>query len=141
MRIHLPIYLFMGNVVQISEAVSIAMHCMATIAKSDEQLNSVQLAEKLGFSKNHVSKIMQLLVKHNFLISNRGPKGGFKLAKEPENISLLDIYQLVEGIVRDELPCHAINNCPFKQCLFGGITQQLTNDFISYFKGKTLADI
>ena len=44
-----------------------------------------------------LGKIMQGLVKANILISERGKKGGFRLEKKPENISMYDVITAVEG--------------------------------------------
>ncbi len=44
-----------------------------------------------------LGKIMQGLVKANILVSERGKKGGFRLEKKPEEISMYDVITAVEG--------------------------------------------
>jgi Rrf2 family protein len=53
-------------------------------------------------------KIMHILSKQGFVKSFRGVGGGFALAKEAENITLLDIVQAMEGPV-------VINRCLSKE--------------------------
>ena len=89
----------MATVFTLSEAVSIAMHGIVLIANSEDSLNVHEIAERTKSSKHHVAKIMQRLVKEGFLTSNRGPTGGFILKKKPELISLLDVYESIEGKV------------------------------------------
>lgn len=64
-----------------------------------------------------LGKIFQTLVRAGLLKSSKGPGGGFALARDPEEISLYDIYRAVDGdtyldacavgLARcsDEMPC------------------------------------
>lgn len=131
----------MAKFISISEAASLAIHSMALIAASETKLNVNQIAEITGASKNHLAKVMQMLVKYDFLVSNRGPRGGFELKRNADEISLLEIYQLMEGII-DRQHCGLHNSpCPFSECIFGGMTRQFTSDFIDYLQNKRLSDI
>jgi len=46
-----------------------------------------------------LGKILQSLAKSEILVSERGKKGGFKLNKKPENITIYDIIKSIEGEV------------------------------------------
>jgi len=48
-------------------------------------------------SASYLSKVFQQLVKAGVMRSHRGSKGGYALAKEPKEITLLDIAQVIEG--------------------------------------------
>ena len=64
-----------------------------------------------------LGKIFQTLVRAGLLKSSKGPGGGFALAKDPETISLYDIYRAIDGTTyldacavglsrcSDEVPC------------------------------------
>jgi len=131
----------MSKLFNLSEASTIAIHSMGLIAKSKETLNAIQIAEITGFSKNHISKVLQHLVKNNFLNSTRGPKGGFVLNHKPEEVSLLDIYELIEGTPQNNQCKMSCANCPFSKCIFGGLTDKFTREFQSYLKEKKLSDL
>lgn len=47
-----------------------------------------------------LTKILQPMIKRGIVTSQRGVGGGFLLAKEPEQITLLDIFQAQEGDLR-----------------------------------------
>lgn len=87
----------MAKVVNISEAASIAMHGMIMIAQKNSIVNVNSIAEHTKSSRHHVAKIMQRLVKEDFITSQRGPKGGFVLKKKSEEISFLNIFEAIEG--------------------------------------------
>jgi Rrf2 family protein len=130
----------MAKIVNITEAVSIALHSMILIAKSKEQLNVNKLAEITNSSKFHIAKIMQKLVKDDFLVSQRGPSGGFSLTKSPEEITLLEIYESIEGkISLSRCPLNR-ETCPFGRCIFEDLTIRMTKEFKEYLENKTLAD-
>jgi len=44
-----------------------------------------------------LGKIFQTLVRAGLLKSSKGPGGGFSLAKDPDSISLYDIYRAIDG--------------------------------------------
>lgn len=131
----------MAKFINISEAASLAIHSMALISAGDAKLNVNQIAEITGASRNHLAKVLQMLVKYDLLVSNRGPKGGFELKKDAGQISLFEIYQLIEGVI-DENYCGLHHHpCPFEDCVFGGMIRQFTNDFVEYLQNKKLSEI
>ena len=130
----------MGRIVNFSEAVSIGIHGMVLIARSDENLNVLRIAELTGASKHHVAKIMQRLVKDNFLTSTRGPNGGFVLKRPADSISILEIYESIDGAISVE-KCPMDNSiCPFELCLVGTVVNNATREIRSYFAKQKLSD-
>ena len=130
----------MSKIFNISDAASLGIHSLAIIAKSKKQINANMIAQMTNFSKNHLSKILQRLVKDNFIKSERGPRGGFVLNKESKDITLLEIYESIEGEL--QTPKCDIHNgvCLFNNCIFGGMDKKLTIEFREFLKNKTLFD-
>jgi len=84
--------------------------------------------------------VLQRLVKANFLKSNRGPSGGFALKKTPKEISLLEIYEAIEGTL-DVSGCPLNKSaCPFKKCMMEDMVKNISKEFRDYLKNKTLKD-
>ena len=128
----------MSKVVSISEAASIALHGMILIARSDPSINVIQIAEKTGASRHHVAKIMQRLAKNNYLISHRGPSGGFKLKKDPADITFLEIYEAIEGSI-EITPCPLDKKiCPFEKCIMDNVTNKMTLQFREHLQHQKL---
>ncbi len=132
----------MSHIVNISEAASIGIHVIVLIARSkNNNMNVKNLSELTGASKNHIAKVMQRMVKDNFVKSTRGPAGGFVLNKPPQEISLLNVYESLEGEM-------AISKCPFdhhicafEECMMGGIIHKVTDELREYFKNKKISDL
>jgi Rrf2 family protein len=128
----------MAKIFSMSEAASIAIHSMVLIARNKNGINAVKIAEQTGSSKNHISKVAQRLVKNDLLKSVRGPSGGFMLKKSPANITLLEIYQSIEGPL-DITDCPLANQvCNFDQCLMGNVINKMTIEFKRFLKEQTL---
>jgi Rrf2 family protein len=128
----------MAKIVNLSEAASLAIHAMVMIAKSDTHINVNVIAQEMGASRNHLAKVLQQLVKFNYLKSVRGPSGGFVLNSDPSKITLLDIFEAIEGKI-DVPECPLDRQvCPFNKCLMGGMVRNVTNQFRDYFGEQTL---
>ena len=128
----------MGNIVHLSEAASIAIHSLVLIAKAEQQVNVQYISDETGSSKHHVAKVLQRMAKAGFIISTRGPHGGFSLNMAPGAIYLLDVYEAIEG--KMEIPqCLADHRiCPFNKCLLDDVAQKMTVQFRNYLKGQTI---
>ena len=128
----------MAKLVHLSEASSLALHSMVLIAQSDSHINVNMLAKRMNASRNHLAKVLQQLVKFNFLKSVRGPSGGFILGKPASEITLLNIYEAIEGSI-DVTDCPLDKQiCPFNKCLMGGMIKDVTVQFRGYFGKQTL---
>ncbi len=131
----------MAKIVSYSEAASIGMHGMVLVARAGETINVQKIAEVTGSSRHHVAKVMQRLVKEVFLISNRCPSGGFNLNIEPKNITLLQIYEAIEGQVKVISCPHEKQVCPFGKCLLGSVVSNMTQTFRDHLSTNSLADL
>lgn len=130
----------MSNIFSLSEASSIALHSMVLIAKTTEKLNVIQISERIGSSKHHVAKVMQRLAKVRLVESNRGPSGGFYLQKDPAQITLLEIYEAMEGKLTVHHCMNDREDCPFGSCLMGDMSQRLGAEFKVFMESRTLRD-
>lgn len=140
LSIQIPVYLIkkMNKLINFSEATSIAIHSLAYIAFAGRLVNASELAEKTFFSKNHISKVLQTLTRHNLLHSERGPNGGFSLKKDPGTISLMDIYSLIEG-KPDEIFCGIHKDrCNFSACVYGDMMDKFAADIYNYLQNRTI---
>lgn len=126
----------MGNILRISEAASIALHAMLILAAKQLTFYSVkEIAARLNVSENHLSKVLQRLVKAGLVVSVKGNKGGFKIAKDPQYLFLLDVYEAIDGkfqpstCLLNRTPCE--NNC-----IMGDLMASI-NDQVKQFFTKT----
>jgi Rrf2 family protein len=130
----------MSQLISLSEAAAIGLHGMVHIASSKEKLNVGQISEFIGSSRHHVAKVLQRLAKEGFISSNRGPAGGFELKMAPEELTLLDIYEAIEGTIDTHICLGNKVVCPFRKCIFGDMSHKMTFEFRSYMQSHNLAE-
>ncbi len=115
----------MSTLLNLSEGSSLALHSLAIIAgKTPERVNVKYLAKKLQASEAHLAKVFQQLSKSGVVRSFRGPNGGFVLSKSPNDISLLEIHELIDGKVDLQTCPLGKNHCPMENCIFGNSLTQ-----------------
>ena len=71
---------------------------LAVNGKGNEKVGIKKIAQDLDIPTPFLGKILQNLVKYKILTSTKGPHGGFALAKDPYEISLLDIIEVIDGM-------------------------------------------
>jgi len=67
----------------------------------ESSLSAKDLAEFYGFPQEALAKILQRLAKAGLLLSHHGIKGGYTLARDPHQISVLDVISASERATRD----------------------------------------
>jgi len=88
----------MSGVLKISNAATIALHAMTYLAAfPDNKHMTKEIASLHQVSEAHLSKVLQRLTRAGLVKAVRGPKGGFSLAKSADEISLLEVYETIEG--------------------------------------------
>ncbi|MDD3419548.1 MAG: Rrf2 family transcriptional regulator [Candidatus Gastranaerophilales bacterium] len=131
----------MQSIVKLSEATAIALHAVIYISRQGEKTSSVkEIAKKFQISDNHLSKVLQRLVKAGYLTSSKGPKGGFLIAEKHKDASFLEIYKVIEGdmpftsCLFDKQPCKA------SSCIMGELINKINKEFIDYFTKTKISD-
>ncbi|MCA9502643.1 MAG: Rrf2 family transcriptional regulator [Myxococcales bacterium] len=61
--------------------------------------NARDLAESADLPVPMVSKILKALAREGILVSQRGSKGGYQLARPPEDLTVADMIRVLEGPV------------------------------------------
>lgn len=129
------------NMLKFSEAVSLGLHAMAALAKDPETpRRNVELAERFGSSGNTLSKVLQRLTHAGMLEAVRGPAGGYRLAKAPSEIRLLDVYEALEGPL-GKAGCLLGNPACNGRCILGGMVEEVHEKVRHYLTATTLADL
>jgi Rrf2 family protein len=125
----------------ISEASSIAIHSLAYVAGSEGPVNANRLSEETGFSRNHIAKVLQTLVKHGYLSSGRGPLGGFEIRRKADDISLIEIVVLIEGRKEGNYCGISKEKCPFETCVFGDLPEEFDRKFRKFYSERRISEI
>ena len=75
-----------------------AMFYIASHSTEEKNISLSEIASDKDIPQHFLSKILQLLVKHKLLVSMKGPHGGFRLKRAPEDITLIEIVKAIDGL-------------------------------------------
>jgi Rrf2 family protein len=97
-----------------SSRFAVAVHVLTLMAwADDEPLKSEQVADSVNTNAVVIRRILCELAESKLVVSQSGSMGGSKLARQPEQITLLDIYEAVENRGVFSLHRHPPNrDCP-----------------------------
>lgn len=83
---------------KLSKLTDYATVILGFMAKDNSYVHAaMEIATATGIALPTVSKILKLLVNADVLISTRGAKGGYALARAPEQISVAAVISAMEG--------------------------------------------
>jgi Rrf2 family protein len=101
-----------------------------------------EIASDLGIPANYLSKTLQTLVKEHLLRSTRGPRGGFRLARPAERITLYEIIAPYGDLDADRKcllgrpECSDRNPCPAHHAW-----KSTSDQLAAFFRTTTVADV
>jgi Rrf2 family protein len=89
---------------KLTRASSYAIHALAFMGtqKSTKPVASHHIAQARGIPERFLLKVLKPLVAARVLHSIKGPNGGYRLAKSPSDISLLEVLEAVDGPIRGQ---------------------------------------
>ena len=73
----------------------IALRHLAVQART---ASAKDIAESYGIPLPLLSKVLQKLTKSGFLISEQGTNGGYRLSRDPHEITALEVIRTIDGI-------------------------------------------
>ena len=136
---------------RLSEGVEWGVHCAELLAVIPDgtALPSSRLAEFHGIPAPYLAKTMQALTRAGIAESMPGRRGGFRLARPPAAITLLDIVLAVEGDefafrckeIRRRGPARLPARCYSSVCGVAGAMWRAEEAWRAELRGTTLADL
>jgi len=91
----------MQHVLRISRKIDYAIRAMIHLATIPEGtvVPFREIGRQMDVPEDFLAKILKTLVDQGLVKSTRGPHGGYALARNPVDVSFLDVIEAVEGPV------------------------------------------
>jgi Rrf2 family protein len=91
---------------KLSRTVAYALQATLQLAQTDHlgPIPCSRIAAEGKMPERFLLQILRSLVAHGILCSTRGVDGGYTLDRTPDNISLLDIIEAIEGPLSPVIP-------------------------------------
>lgn len=94
-----------------------AVRIVYYLSKKDEIVGAKQISEETDITQRFALKILRKLCIAEILQSYKGHAGGYKLKKQPFEISLKDVIEAIEGVIAinscldEDIECNGISSC------------------------------
>jgi Rrf2 family protein len=84
---------------RLSEGIEWGLHCAVLLAvmPPDAPLPTSRLAEFHGVPVPYLAKHLQAMSRAGILVAGTGPRGGYRLARPPADVSVLEVVEAIDG--------------------------------------------
>lgn len=84
---------------KLSQGVEWGVHCatLLALAPAGRSIRRDELADHYGLPETYLAKHLQAMTRAGILQAVTGPKGGYRLARQAGEISILDVVEAIEG--------------------------------------------
>jgi Rrf2 family protein len=108
---------------QFSMSIDYAVHGLVYLAFVSPGKTTLlsEIAKAIKVTESYLRKVFQLLAKRRIVLSQRGAKGGYLLARKPDQITLKDIIDAIDGsppiysCLKIQRKCNVTQNCVLKE--------------------------
>lgn len=99
-------------------------------------------SQRLTLSPGYMAKIFQEVSRAGFTVAVPGPRGGYQLARQPEEIHLIEIVEALDGPVLTECCLLSVGTCERQStCGVSQIIHQAEQSFYRFFMNETVASL
>lgn len=132
----------MSDVLKFSDAASLGIHAAVFLARKLNKPQAVgHIASILHCSEAHLSKVMQRLTKSGIASATRGPRGGYILNRDPETITLLEVFEAIEGPLEMSTCLLGTPICQGTDCVLGDLPHRLNTQIHDYLSNAYLNEL
>jgi len=130
---------------RITQESDYALRIITAIAETDGVVDAGTLSERTLVTQRFTLKILHKLVLGGLILSYKGAKGGYKLAKTPERITLKNVIELIDGpiaiarCVDSDEGCSL--NCDKTACIYHHIFDTISLDLAKKLDKITIKDV
>lgn len=122
---------------QTGHAIRILIDCARV---GDQLVKTAEIARRLAITPQNVFKIVHLLAHAGFVKAVRGPNGGVRLARPPEDIRIGDVVRAME-VTSVEVEAHSADAASSGSLPINRVLDDALGAFISVLDQHTLHDM
>ena len=128
----------------ISKTNQYAIRAVLYVAQNerDAPVRANEMASELGLPPNYLSKILHALARAGVLVSERGPRGGFRLAHPAKQVSLADVIAPFDPVGEQRGCLMGRPECSDESpCRLHEGWKKASDPLIDFFQNTMLADL
>jgi Rrf2 family protein len=128
---------------KLTRASSYALHAVTFLAAQKDHTRPVashHIAAARGIPERFLLKVLKPLVSAGILLSLKGPSGGYRLARQADEISMLDVLEAVDGLIRGQAPLATEDNGPLNHKL-EAVCNQIADQVREHFAKVPVSEL
>jgi Rrf2 family protein len=120
-----------------------AIRCVLFLSREAGRIISAnEISQWASVPKSFLAKILQSLSRAGIVKSTQGIAGGFRLAKPPDEVSLLDVIKAVQGLSALNMCAIDRHKCSLSStCVIHPIWVQIMEDLEERLRKETFAKL
>jgi len=133
----------MSEILKITGAANLALHATSYLAVHHDStpISTTEIAKQFKVSEDHLRKVFQRLTRAGIVETVRGPHGGIRLKGKASNISLLNVYEAMEGPLTGTGCLLGCKKCGYNVCIFGDLFDTVNGQIREYFSKTLLSSL
>ncbi len=122
-----------------------ALRILTAMAEHEEVTDAKTLSSETSVTQRFTLKILHKLVGGGLVRSFKGVRGGYKLNRSPENITLKDVIELIDGPIAIARCLESAEgcslNCDKTACVYHHIFDTVSIDLANKLNKITISDV
>ena len=122
-----------------------ALRIITSLATHDSVVDAKTLAEETSVTQRFTLKILHKLVQADLVNSYKGVNGGYKLAKSPDDITLKQVIELIDGPIMMVRCLEKAETCALNKdktaCIYHHIFDTISLDLARKLSAITISDV
>ena len=122
-----------------------ALRILSALALHDEKIDAKTLSDEISVTQRFTLKILHKLVQKDFVKSYKGVQGGYKLNVSPDEITLKDVIELIDGPIAISRCLESNESCSLNPdktaCIYHHIFDTISLDVSRKLAGITISDV
>jgi FeS assembly SUF system regulator len=116
---------------------------MVHVAREPQRFHSAsEIATAVFVAPPTVAKVLKVLTRNGLLASQLGVRGGYRLARAPETISIAEVLDALEGPLAVTECSEGLGLCAMEgTCAVSGVWQEVNGAIRTTLRSISLADI
>jgi Rrf2 family protein len=126
-----------------SKKLALALEAVVDIAYhgGSEPVQSQDIARRLGLPRRYLEQVLQQLVRAAVLKGVRGPRGGYRLARERRRISVAEVVRVVQGLEEPAGEDGPTSESLLGKKVIGPFWDGLENDLMARLEAVSIEDL
>src|SRR3954466_13956891 len=128
---------------RISKKLMFAIEAVLDIAYNagSEPVQSGEITRRQGIPKRYLDQVLQQLVRAGVLAGVRGPRGGYRLARERRRINIGEIVRVVRAMETGEDPLEGETGSPLGRQVVRPLWAELQEELMKRLDNVTIEEL